>query len=165
MLICISVVVLYFYNSNADERNKEYYYLPQVKTYLKVYKSQFEENGNIVLGKDSLLTFSDKYDFIKVRKSKAGGVVIIINPSDNDKIYVYDKHDVVLEFNQVNLIIEEISGEDSTFIEEHIIAGLHAFHLKPTYIEISFDDFLHSVFSTNIIEEYPIEVKPLKIED
>jgi hypothetical protein len=160
--LCFVVLIAYCYVSAVIESNKQYYF-PQIETYLKVHKPPFSKYGYVMFSKDSVFTFSEGIDFVKVYKSETSNVSYIFNPSDSNKIFVVDRWNNA-QINQVNFIIDKISREDTTFFEQEIVAGTNAYMLKPPYVEIVIEGFLQSVFYTDYdsIEEYPIKVEPIK---
>ena len=160
-LLCFAAFIAYCFVSAMAVSNKEYC-LPQIKTYLKVYKPTFKEYGYILFSKDSIFQFSDKVDFVKINKSETSWVSFVFNPLEHNKIFVVDRFDNAIKINQVNYIIEKINREDTTFFEEHIVAGTHTYLLKPPYISISVEGYLQSVFFTDYHEEYSAKIKPIK---
>jgi hypothetical protein len=160
-LLVFVAFVVYFLVSVVTENNKEYYF-PQIKAYLKVYKPPFKEYGYVIIGKDSILSFSNNVDFIKVKKSETSWVSFIFNPQENNKIFIVDESDNIININQVDFQIEKINRKDTTFFEKHIVAGVDAYVLKPQYLNISIEGYLQSVFFTNYLDEYPTKAEPIK---
>ncbi|GAB6013484.1 hypothetical protein [Viscerimonas tarda] len=160
-LLCFVVFIAYCYVSAVIESNKKYYF-PQIETYLKVYKPPFNKYGYVIFSNDSLLSFSESTDFVKISKSETSWVSFIFSPLENNKIYIVDRWNNA-QINQVNFIVEKIGIQDTIFFEQEFIAGASTYILKPQYFEISVEGFLQSVFYTDYnIGEYPIKAKPIK---
>jgi hypothetical protein len=160
-LLCFVVFIAYCYVSAVIESNKKYYF-PQIETYLKVYKPPFSKYGYAVFSKDSMLSFSENIDFVKIYKSETSSVSFIFNPLESNKIYVVDRWNNA-QINQVNFSIEKINRTDTTFFEQESIAGVNTHILKSLYFEIFVEGFLQSVFYTDYdIGECLIEAKPIK---
>jgi hypothetical protein len=120
----------------------------------------------VIFCKDSVFSFSENIDFVKIHKSETNSISFIFNPAENNKFYIYDRWDDT-QINQVNFTVEKINRGDTTFFEEYIVegtSGTHAYKVKPPYFRISVEGFLQSVFYTNYneIEEYSMKVEPIK---
>lgn len=64
-LLVIAVFVVYLYVSANKEKDRTYYF-PQIETYLKIYKPPFRKYGYVIFSKDSVFTFSENIDFVKI---------------------------------------------------------------------------------------------------
>lgn len=159
-LLLIVAFVLYCYVSAVVESDKKYYF-PQIATYLKVYKPPFNKYGYVIFSKDSVFSFSENIDFVKIYKSETSTVSFIFNSVETNKFYIVDRWNNA-QINQVNFSMEKINRKDTTFFEEDIIAGTQAYILKYPYCEITIEGYLQSVFLANDSVEYPIEIKPIK---
>ncbi|MDR2684254.1 MAG: hypothetical protein LBB53_02585 [Prevotellaceae bacterium] len=162
-LLVIAVFIVYIYVSAVIENNKTYYF-PQIETYLKVYKPPFNKYGYVIFSKDSVFTFSDNIDFVKIYKSETSSVNFIFKPAENNKFFIVDKWNNA-QINQVNFVMEKINREDTTFFEQEVVAGIgYTRALKPIYFEIFIEGFLQSVFYSdcNGIEEDLIKAEPIK---
>lgn len=161
-LLVVAVFVICINFSAIKEKDKTYYF-PQIETYLKIHKPLFNKYGYIIFSKDSIFTFSEKIDFVKIYKSETNSVSFIFNPTEHNKIYIIDRWNNV-QINQVNFSLEKINKEDTTFFKQEIICGISVQILKPDYLEISVEGFLQSLFYTNYkgIEKYPIKAIPIK---
>ena len=161
-LLAITVFIVYLYISAHSEEEKTYYF-PQIETYMKVYKPVLNRYGYAIFSKDSIFSFSENSDFIRIYKSETSSVSLIFNPLDNKKIYVEDRWNNI-KINQVNFDIKRINSEDTTFFEQEDIAGLKIQIPKPQYFEIFIEGYLQSVFYVDYkISESPIRAMPLDI--
>ncbi|MBR3567746.1 MAG: hypothetical protein IKN94_05675 [Salinivirgaceae bacterium] len=160
--IAITVFIVYLYISAHSEEEKTYYF-PQVETYMKVYKPVFNCYGYAIFSKDSIFSYSENSDFIRIYKSETSQVNLIFNPLDSKKIYVEDRWNNT-KINQVNFDIKRINREDTTFFEQEYISGLKIQIPKPQYFEVFIEGYLQSVFYVDYkISESPIRAIPLKI--
>ena len=154
IFICLAAFIVYYcYDSFIRENDKKYYF-PQIETYFKVYKPPFSEYGYIIWSKDSNLSFSDSFDFVKIRKSETSWVSFVLNPLKKNEIYIVDKSNNIEEINKVNYVLKKIRGEDTIFFNEDIISGTHTYLLKCPYIDVTFEGYLQSVFFSNCNDEY-----------
>ena len=164
-LLLIAAFILYCYTSAVVDSDKKYYF-PQIETYLKIYKPAFNKYGYVIFSKDSVFSFSENIDFVKIYKSETSTVSFIFNPVETNKFYIVDRWNNA-QINQVNFVMEKINWKDTTFFEAYIIpetSGTRAYKVKPPYIDISVEGYLQSVFCTDYggIEEYPIKAEPIK---
>lgn len=160
-LIAVTLFIVYTYVSTSFDKYKTYYF-PQIETYMKVYKPLFNNYGYIVFSKDSVFSFSENSDFVKVYKSETSSVDFIFNPLENKKIYVVDRWNNI-QINQSDFIIEKINRTDTTFFEQESIAGANTQILKPKYFEVFIEGYLQSVFYVDYnISESPIRAKSIK---
>lgn len=155
-LFVIMVFIGYLYTSAHSEEERTYYF-PQIDVYMKVYKPIFRDYGYVTFSKDSIFSFSENSDFIRIYKSEISMVNFIFNPLDNKKIYVIDRWNNT-KINQVNFDIKKIDKKDTTFFEQELIAGLKTQILKSQYFEIFIEGYLQSVFYV----DYNISVNPLR---
>ena len=155
-LLVVAAFITYLYISSTVENNKTYYF-PQIETYLKVYKPPFNKYGYVIFSKDSVFTFSENIDFVKIYKSETSSVSFIFNPLEHNKFYIVDRWNNA-QINQVSFAIKKINREDTIFFEQEVITGICTQILKPNYFEISVEGFLQSMFSTDYgnIKEYPV---------
>ena len=158
-LLFVAVFVVYIYVSAIMEKDKTYYF-PQIDTYVKIYKPPFNKNGYVLFSKDSIFSFSENIDFAKIYKSETSSVSFIFNPFEKNKIFVVDWCNNA-QINQINFIVEKISRNDTTFFENHIIAGTQTYILKYPYIEVFVEGYLQSVFYTDYSGECPNKVEPI----
>ena len=161
-LLIAAVFIVYIYVSAAMEKDKTYYF-PQIEIYLRVYKPPFNKYSYVIFSKDSVFTFSENIDFVKIYKSKTNWINFVFNPAENNKFYIVDRWNNT-QVNQVDFTVEKISRKDTAFFEQEVIAGVCTSILKPIYFEISVDGFLQSVFYTNHngIEECLIKAESIK---
>lgn len=160
-LIAVTLFIVYTYVSTSFDKYKTYYF-PQIETYMKVYKPLFNNYGYIVFSKDSVFSFSENSDFVKIYKSETSSVDFIFNPLENKKIYVVDRWNNI-QINQSDFIIEKINRTDTTFFEQESIAGANTQILKPKYFEVFIEGYLQSVFYVDYnISESPIRAKSIK---
>ncbi|MBP1629805.1 MAG: hypothetical protein H6Q15_698 [Bacteroidetes bacterium] len=146
IFIClIAFIVCYYCISFVRDNNKKYY-IKQTGTYFKVYKPLFSDYGYIIWSKDSNLSFSNSFDFIKIKKSETSWVSFVINPSKENEMCIVDRTDNIVEINKVKYRLKKISAEDSNFFNEDIVSGQHTYLLKQPYIDITFEGYLQSVF-------------------
>ena len=161
-LLFILSVVLYCSVDAYKNRYKTYYF-PQAETYMKVYKPVFNCYGYAIFSKDSIFSYSENSDFIRIYKSETSQVNLIFNPLDSKKIYVEDRWNNT-KINQVNFDIKRINREDTTFFEQEYISGLKIQIPKPQYFEVFIEGYLQSVFYVDYkISESPIRAMPLSI--
>lgn len=159
-LLVAAAFVAYCYVFETIENDKKYYF-PQIETYLKMYKPPFNKYGYVFFCRDSIFSFSEKMDFVKIYKSGTSSVSFIFNPLENNKIFIVDRWNNI-QINQVNFIIEKINWEDTTFFEQEIVAGVNTYILKSSYFEVFIEGHLQSVFFTDYdIGEYPIKAEPI----
>lgn len=161
LLLSLSAFIAYYIIFFIPEKNKEYYF-PQIETYIKMHNLPFDNYGHVIFSKDSISSFSDKVDFVEIYKSETSWINFIFNPVENNKIYIVDRYNNIVQINQVDFIFERIDQTDTLFFEKHIVAGTQTYLLKPPYIEISVDGYLKSVFFTNYYEEYQTKIEPLR---
>ena len=160
-LLVIVVFVVYIYISANKEKNKTYYF-PQIETYMKVYKPPFHKYGYVLFSKDSIISFSENTDFVKVYKSEISSVSFIFNPAENNEFYIIDRWNNA-QINQIDFVVKRINQEDTIFFEQETIVGINTYILKPPYFEIFVEGFLQSVFYIDSdIEKSPIEAEPIK---
>lgn len=160
-LIAVTLFIVYTYVSTSFDKYKTYYF-PQIETYMKVYKPLFNNYGYIVFSKDSVFSFSENSDFVKIYKSETSSVDFIFNPLENKKIYAVDRWNNI-QINQSDFIIEKINRTDTTFFEQESIAGANTQILKPKYFEVFIEGYLQSVFYVDYnISESPIRAKSIK---
>ncbi|MGI6078015.1 MAG: hypothetical protein ACOXZH_09920 [Bacteroidales bacterium] len=161
LLLAVTLFFVYTYASTNFEKYKTYYF-PQIETYMKVYKPLFNNYGYIVFSKDSVFSFSENSDFVRIYKSETSSVDFIFNPLENKKIYVIDRWNNT-KINQSDFIIEKINRTDTTFFKQESIAGANTPILKPKYFEVFIEDYLQSVFYVDYnISESPIRAKSIK---
>lgn len=160
-LLIVAVFIVYIYVSASFEKDRTYYF-PQIETYLKVYKPPFSKYGYVIFSQDSVFSFSENIDFVKIYKSETSSVRFIFDPTENSKFYIIDRWNNA-QINQVNFTVKQISRGDTTIFEQEVISGVNTYILKPTYFEIFVEDFLQSVFYIDYnIRESPIKVDPIK---
>lgn len=164
LLIPLLVLVVFFVYLNISanmEKNKTYYF-PQIEIYMKVYKPPFNKYGYVLFSKDSIFSFSENSDFVKVYKSETSSASFVFNPTDNNKIYITDRWNNT-QINQVNFVVKQINMEDTTFFEKTVISGANTYVLRQPYFEIFIEDFLQSAFYIDYnIGESPIKAEPIK---
>jgi hypothetical protein len=162
-LLIIAAFILYYYTSAVVESDKKYYF-PQIETYMKVYKPPFNKYGYVIFSKDSVFFFFFYIDFVRIYKSETSTVSFIINPLENNKIFIVDRWNNA-QINQVNFVMEKINKEDTTFFKEYIVpetAGTRAYKVKPPYIYIFIEGYLQSIFLANDSTIYLSKVIPIK---
>ena len=161
-LLLILSVVLYCSVDAYKNRYKTYYF-PQIETYMKVYKPIVKRYGYAIFSKDSVFSFSENRDYVRIYKSEISAVDFIFNPLDNKNIYVVDRWNNA-KINQVNFDIKKVNREDTVFFEQESIAGLKTQTLKQMYFNIFIEGYLQSVFYLDYkISESPIKALPLSI--
>ncbi len=158
LLFVVMVFIGYLYISAHSEKERTYYF-PQIDVYMKVYKPIFRDYGYVIFSNDSVFSFSEDKDFIRIYKSEVGQIDFVINPLNGKKIYVVDRWNNA-KINQVNFDIRKINREDTTFFEQEDIVGFQAQRLKSQYFEIFIEDYLQSVFYV----DYNISESPIKAE-
>lgn len=160
LLIAVALFIVYIYVSTSIEKDKTYYF-PQIETYMKVYKPLFNNYGYIIFSKDSVITFSENSDFVRIYKSEISSIDFIFNPFESKKIYVVDRWSNT-EFNQSDYIIERINRTDTTFFEQESIIGSNTQILKSKYFGIFIEGYLQSVFYIDYnLSENPIRAKSI----
>ncbi len=160
-LLVLTVFFVYLYISANMEKNKTYYF-PQIEIYMKVYKPPFNKYGYVLFSKDSIFSFLENSDFVKVYKSETSSASFVFNPAENNKFFITDRWNNT-QINQVNFIVKLINKEDTTFFEQTVISGANTYVLKQPYFEIFIEDFLQSVFYIDYnIGESPIKAEPIK---
>ncbi len=160
LLVAVTLFIVYTYVSTSFEKYKTYYF-PQIETYMKVYMP-FGDYGYVIFSKDSVFSFSENSDFVRIYKSETSSVDFIFNHLENKKIYVVDRWNNI-KINQSDFIIEKISRTDTTFFEQERIAGANTQILKPKYFEVFIEGYLQSVFYVDYnISESPIRAKSIK---
>ena len=160
LLFVIMVFIGYLYISAHSEEERTYYF-PQIDVYMKVYKPIFRDYGYVTFCKDSIFSFSENSDFIRIYKSEISTVNFIFNPMDNKNIYVIDRWNNT-KINQVNFDIKKIDKKDTTFFEQEFIAGIKTQILKSQYFEIFIEGYLQSVFYVDYnISESPLRANPI----
>jgi hypothetical protein len=137
---------------DSEKKEGELYYFPQIDTYLKIDRCFGEKYGYIFFSKDS--TFSDTMDYIKKRKTQTTDIKFMFNPLENNKIFLYDHWNSVVEINQVNFIMEKIKNDDTTFFEPRIVNGAKTHIVKPSYFRIVISHNLDAVLFADYEEEY-----------
>lgn len=160
-LFVIMVFIGCLYVSALSEKEKTYYF-PQIDIYMTVYKPIFRDYGYVIFSNDSIFSFSEDKDFIRIYKSEVSQIDFVFNPSDSKKIYVVDRWNNA-KINEVNFDIMKIKREDTAFFEQEEVAGFHAQKLKAQYFEIFLEGYLQSVFYVDYnISESPIRAEYIK---
>jgi hypothetical protein len=157
MLACLCLFVSSFF------RKDKLYCFPQADMYMKIVRPPMDRCGYVLFSKDSVFSLSDSVDYVKICPSETSWVSFIINPLENNKIFVIYRWDDV-QINQVNFIMEKISRKDTAFFKEYIIpetAGTRSYKVKKTYFEITVEGYLQSVFLANYGERLN-KIEPIK---
>lgn len=115
-LFVIMVFIGYLYVSALSEKEKTYYF-PQIDIYMTVYKPIFRDYGYVIFSNDSIVSFSEDKDFIRIYKSEVSQIDFVFNPSDSKKIYVVDRWNNA-KINEVNFDIMKIKREDTAFLSK-----------------------------------------------
>lgn len=161
LLLFVVVVVLHSIFLAFKNKYKTYYF-PQIETYMKVYMP-FGDYGYVIFSKDSVFSFSENSDFVRIYKSETNTATFIFNPLENRKIYVVDDEWGNIKTNQSEFVIEKINRTDTTFFKQGVVAGLKTQTIKPQYFEIFILGYLQPVYYIdNNISESPIRAKSIK---
>ncbi len=164
LLFNLAVVVIfigYIYISASLDKYKTYYF-PQIETYVKVYKPPFSKYGYVIFSKDSIFSFSEDIDFVRIYKSDVSSVRFIFNPLENNNIYVCESNNNI-EINMSNFIINKIDRTDTTFFEQVKIAEITTQVAKQKYFEFFIEGYLRTIFYVdNNILDSPIKAEPIK---
>lgn len=161
LLLFVALVVLHDIFLAYKNKYKTYYF-PQIETYMKVYMP-FGDYGYVIFSKDSVFSFSEDSDFVRIYKSETNTATFIFNPLENKKIYVVDDEWGNVKNNQSEFVIEKINQTDTTFFKQGIVAGLKTQIIKPQYFEIFILGYLQPVYYIDYnISENPIRAKPIK---
>jgi hypothetical protein len=156
----VFLLIVFGYEKDDGEYNKLYYF-PQIDIYLKiVIRPPSDSYGYIFLSKDS--TFSNTVDYIKKRRTELSDIIFIFNPLENNNIFFIDRDNSIIEINQINFSMKETNWSDTTFFEEHIVAGTKASIVKSPYFCITVRGYLKSVLFANFLEEYLTRAEPIK---
>jgi len=137
------------------------YYIPQVEMYLKIVKPPLNKYGYVFFSKDSIFSSSEQIDYIKIYKSETSRINIIINPNIKDELYLDDRFNYSTP-HAVEYKINKISFRDTTFYEKWNIAGTSTYVLKYPYMDITFEEYLRSIYVTNYGEDLMTKINPIK---
>lgn len=140
-------------------KTEKLYYISPVGMYLKVVKPPLNKYGYIFFNRDSVFSLPEQADYIKVHKSETANINIIINPSIKNTLYLDDRFDFSVP-HPVKYNICKINFRDTTFFEEHNVAGTCIYILKYPYICVSIDGYLESVYESD--EEYSNKIEPMR---
>ncbi len=161
LLLFVAMDVLHSIFFAYKDKYKTYYF-PQIETYMKVYMP-FGDYGYVIFSKDSVFSFSENSDFVRIYKSETNTATFIFNPLENRKIYVVDDEWGNIKTNQSEFVIEKINRTDTTFFEHAIIAGCKTQITKPQYFTIFTLGYLQPIYYIDYnISESPIRAKPIK---
>ena len=121
--------------------------------HLKIYTPPFNKYGYVIFSKDSIFSFSENSDYIKIYKTETSWVSIVFNPLNSKEFYIIDSSNNA-EINDVKFHIKRIERDDTLFFESHIVSGAQAYILKYPYVSVTVEGYLRSVFFTNYGEKY-----------
>ena len=128
--------------------------------YLKTIKPPFDKYGYILLSNDSIISLEDNIDCIRIHKSETSNISIIINPNNNNKIFLTEWFNSSI-YKAVRYNIDRITFNDTTFFKACISRGTHSYLLKYPYIDITIDGYLKYVFVTDYNNKYSYKIEPL----
>lgn len=159
-LLFVAVFVVYLYVSAIVDNNKTYYF-PKIETYIKIYKPPHNKYGYVLISKDSVFSFSENIDYVRIYKAETSGISFIVDPFENNNIYIVDRWNNA-QINQVNFGIEKIDRGDTTFFDEGTISGVNTYILKSPYFEFYIEGYLHTVWFLDYnIDENLIKAEPI----
>ena len=159
-LLFVAVFSLYIYVLAVMDNNRTYYF-PKIETYIKIYIPPYNKYGYVILSKDSVFSFSENIDYVRIYKAETSDISFIVDPLENNKICIVDWSNNA-QINQVNFDIKKINRGDTTFFDEGTISGVNTYILKPHYFEFYIEGFLHTVwFLDKNIDENLIKAEPI----
>ncbi len=157
----LGIFILYVYISAFFIQEQAYYYTP-LELYIKVYKPPFDNYGYVMLSKDSVPSFSEDVDYLKIRRTAIVNVKLVFNPTENNKIYIADRWDDIY-INPVKFIMERVTWNDTIIYGTTTIPNSYSFsYLKPHYNEIAIDYYLNSITYRTYTSPGYIQLEPIE---
>lgn len=145
LLIVVAFSIEFVYKGRIDK----VYYLPQIETYIRVYRPSLCKYGYVFLSKDSISLYTGEADFLKIYKSEVNSIRLVFNPLENNNFYIVDRWNNA-HINQVNFNIKKIDREDTAFFRIGLVENRYRVPiLKPAYVKISIDDYLREISLIN----------------
>ncbi len=162
---CLLIILLMFGGILISFiRPDKLYYIPKLELYLKIITPYMANSGYIVFSRDSLFSFSEEIDYVKVSKVD-DWIRISVDTLNKDRIILYSRFNYIKELNQRHFLLEQQYFKDSIIIDsiyrEDMNAPLHD-SIQSRYVQIYVTESLNSVLIEENEGEDLKELIPMK---